>query len=95
VGVNNIAWECDYPHSDSTWPKSPETLIDACAKADVADAEINKITHENAINWYGYDPFVNVARSDASVGSLRARATDVDVGVRSRADFRQQFEQAS
>ncbi len=26
IGVDNITWECDYPHSDSTWPNSPETL---------------------------------------------------------------------
>jgi predicted TIM-barrel fold metal-dependent hydrolase len=26
IGVETIAWECDYPHSDSTWPNSPEVL---------------------------------------------------------------------
>ena len=26
MGVETIAWECDYPHSDSTWPYSPELL---------------------------------------------------------------------
>ena len=20
IGIDNIAWECDYPHSDSSWP---------------------------------------------------------------------------
>jgi predicted TIM-barrel fold metal-dependent hydrolase len=24
IGIDNIAWECDYPHTDTTWPKSPE-----------------------------------------------------------------------
>ena len=24
MNVDNITWECDYPHSDSTWPQSPE-----------------------------------------------------------------------
>ena len=26
VGMDKICWEADYPHSDSTWPISPETL---------------------------------------------------------------------
>ena len=24
IGVDIIAWECDYPHTDTTWPESPE-----------------------------------------------------------------------
>ena len=24
IGIDNIAWECDYPHTDTTWPNSPE-----------------------------------------------------------------------
>ena len=26
IGIDNIAWECDYPHSDSSWPTAPEDL---------------------------------------------------------------------
>lgn len=26
LGIDTIARECDYPHSDSTWPNSPEML---------------------------------------------------------------------
>ena len=26
IGVDNIAWEADYPHSDSLWPGAPEEL---------------------------------------------------------------------
>ena len=26
IGIDNIAWECDYPHSDSSWPYAPEEL---------------------------------------------------------------------
>src|SRR5690606_10242999 len=33
IGVGNIAWECDYPHSDSSWPGAPEEL--AAVMADV------------------------------------------------------------
>ena len=24
IGIDTIAWECDYPHTDTTWPESPE-----------------------------------------------------------------------
>ena len=23
IGIDCIAWECDYPHSDSIWPERP------------------------------------------------------------------------
>ena len=26
IGIDNIAWEADYPHSDSMWPNAPEEL---------------------------------------------------------------------
>ncbi len=26
IGIDNITWECDYPHSDSSWPNSPESV---------------------------------------------------------------------
>ena len=28
IGLDNIAWECDYPHTDTTWPESPEFTWD-------------------------------------------------------------------
>ena len=28
IGIDNIAWECDYPHSDSSWPHAPEELAE-------------------------------------------------------------------
>jgi predicted TIM-barrel fold metal-dependent hydrolase len=91
VGVDNIAWECDYPHSDSTWPCSPEALMESFVGADVTDSEIDKITHQNAIRWYGYDPFATIPKAKASVSALRSLATDVDVQTRGRAHFRAQY----
>jgi predicted TIM-barrel fold metal-dependent hydrolase len=91
VGIDNIAWECDYPHSDSTWPRSPEALLASFEIAGVPDGEIAKITHENALRWYGYDPFVNIPKDKSTVGELRSTAEDVDLRVRSRADFRKEF----
>ena len=78
IGVERITWECDYPHSDSTWPESPEKL--AQNLAGLSDADVNAITFENACREFSYDPFAHVPRDQATVGALRAQATDVDVG---------------
>jgi predicted TIM-barrel fold metal-dependent hydrolase len=76
-----ITWECDYPHSDSTWPESPETL--AASLEGVPDAEIDRITHGNALRIFSFDAFAHVPKDLATVGALRAQAADVDLGYRS------------
>jgi predicted TIM-barrel fold metal-dependent hydrolase len=81
IGIDNIAWECDYPHSDSSWPDAPEEL--ARVAADVPDDELNKISHLNAMRWYSFDPFAHRARENCTVAALRAEAGDHDVSIRS------------
>jgi predicted TIM-barrel fold metal-dependent hydrolase len=70
IGVDNITWECDYPHSDSTWPNSPEAVIKMMD--GVPDGDIDKITHLNAMRIFGYDPFSVRPREQCTVGALRA-----------------------
>ena len=77
IGVDSICWESDYPHSDSTWPTSPETL--ARSLAGVPRDEVDKMTHLNAMRLFQYDPFRSIPRAQATSGALRARASDVDV----------------
>lgn len=81
IGLDNIAWELDYPHSDSSWPHAPEELAEVAA--DVPDDELDKITHQNAMRWYSYDPFTHVPKDEATVGALRAKAAGHDVSIRS------------
>ena len=81
IGLDNIAWECDYPHSDSSWPEAPEEL--ARVAAGVPDDELARITHENACRWYSFDPFAERARERCTVGALRAEAKDHDVAIHS------------
>ena len=81
IGIDNIAWECDYPHSDSSWPGAPEEL--AAVMTDVPDAEVARITHENACRWYSFDPLTHRSREQATVGALRREAAGHDVSVRS------------
>jgi predicted TIM-barrel fold metal-dependent hydrolase len=82
IGIDNIAWEADYPHSDSMWPQAPEQLCDVLGGHGVSDTDINKMTHENAMRWYSFDPFAHLPREQATVGALRQAADGHDVSVR-------------
>jgi len=90
LNIDNITWECDYPHSDSTWPQSPEAAMKYLA--DVPDDEIDKITHLNAMRHFRYDPFSVRPREQCTVGALRAEAGDVDTRPVSRAHGRTETE---
>jgi predicted TIM-barrel fold metal-dependent hydrolase len=88
IGIETIAWECDFPHSDSTWPTSPETILGELEDAGCTDDEINKITWENAARFFRFDPFAHVPRDKATVGALRAGAADVDTSITPRAEYK-------
>jgi predicted TIM-barrel fold metal-dependent hydrolase len=77
VGVETICWESDYPHSDSTWPTSPEFLMKSLD--GVSDSDIDAMTHGNAMRHFRFDPFAVRPREECTVGALRATATDVDI----------------
>jgi predicted TIM-barrel fold metal-dependent hydrolase len=95
IGTDIIAWECDYPHTDTTWPESPEFAWKEFQQAGVTDAtEIHKITWENACKFFSWDPFKHTPREQATVGALRARATDVDVTRMSKDEWRARNEAA-
>ncbi|MCU1375611.1 MAG: amidohydrolase 2 [Actinomycetia bacterium] len=81
LNLDNITWECDYPHSDSTWPNAPELLHKYLA--GVPDSDINKMTHENAMRIFNYDPFAHIPKDQANVGALRAQAAGRDIALRS------------
>lgn len=80
VGVNSMCWECDYPHSDSTWPASAETL--APSLEGVPAEEVAKITHLNAARLFHYEPFAQRPPTECTVGALRASAAGVDTSPR-------------
>src|SRR5690606_23617200 len=87
IGIDNIAWECDYPHSDSIWPNAPEFVLEELNAAGATDEEIHKITWQNATRWFDWDPFGHIPREQATVGALRATATDVDISTTSRTEY--------
>jgi predicted TIM-barrel fold metal-dependent hydrolase len=51
VGADRLMWASDYPHSDSTWPRSREVI--ARDFAGVADAEVRLMVADNAAGLYG------------------------------------------
>ena len=76
LNMDQVCWECDYPHSDSTWPNAPEMAMKFLG--GLPDEDIDRITHRNAMQVFSYDPFAHLARDECTVGALRSRATDVD-----------------
>jgi hypothetical protein len=81
MDVDQVCWESDYPHSDSTWPISPEMLWPAIEGRP--DDVIDRVTHRNAMQHFRYDPFAERPREECTVGALRASAADVDVTPKS------------
>lgn len=82
IGIDMIMWEADYPHSDATWPNSPEHLWQSIRALPSTD--INKITHLNAMREFSYDPFPILGRENCTVGALRELAAKVDTRPLSR-----------
>src|SRR3984885_5386453 len=82
IGIDIICWEADYPHSDATWPKSPENLWKAIRPLPSGD--IDKITHRNAMAAFSYDPVARFGRENCTVGALREKARHVDTSPMSR-----------
>jgi len=76
LGLQNITWECDFPHSDCTWPHSPETLWESVK--GIPDNEIDMITHLNAIREFNFDPIGALGRENFTVAALRKAAAHID-----------------
>jgi predicted TIM-barrel fold metal-dependent hydrolase len=53
IGVENILLESDYPHCDSTWPRTQEIVHREIGQLPAADIE--RITWRNAAELYGLD----------------------------------------
>ena len=53
IGVDNVMWSSDYPHTASTWPHSRDII--ARDFKDVSEVEKRKIVRENVAQLYGFD----------------------------------------
>jgi predicted TIM-barrel fold metal-dependent hydrolase len=83
LDLDMVTWECDYPHSDSNWPLSPELFAES--SAGLTDHELDKITHLNAMRLFHYDPFsVFGGRPNCTVGELRKQVEGHDVSIKAQ-----------
>ena len=78
--IDNLCWESDFPHSDGTWPEAPESLSKVLSS--LSDEAVAKISHENAMRHYQFDPFATRPKQRCTAAALRAESPDVDVVTR-------------
>jgi predicted TIM-barrel fold metal-dependent hydrolase len=55
VGIDQICFETDYPHADSTFPHSKKVAADICAGAGLDAEETYKLLRGNAIKAFGLE----------------------------------------
>lgn len=53
IGSDVLMWASDYPHGDSTWPKSRETIERNFA--GYAPDTVRRVVHDNVVDLYGLD----------------------------------------
>ena len=82
LDMDKVCWECDYPHSDSTWPTAPERFLKQMD--GVSREDIDRVSHLNAIRHFSFDPFSVRPREECTVGALRRQAAGHDVSIRPR-----------
>ena len=78
--VDNVCWESDFPHSDSSWPTAPEILGELLA--DVEPGVVDQLTYRNAMRLFQFDPFATRPHARCTVGALRGEVGDVDTVTR-------------
>ncbi len=83
MNADMVTWECDYPHSDCTWPESPEEAFRYLQLIE-DDGLIDKITHLNAMRLFNFDPFATRGKAASTVAALRASAVGHDISIVSK-----------
>jgi predicted TIM-barrel fold metal-dependent hydrolase len=57
IGMSQLMFETDYPHTDSTWPHSVEVAERMVTKAGLDDQETRMLVRANAIECYGLERY--------------------------------------
>ena len=57
IGIEQICFETDYPHADSTFPHSKKVATDICTQAGLSETEIYQLLRGNAIKAFGLERF--------------------------------------
>ena len=53
VGMDQITFEVDFPHADTTWPHTKKVATDICTKAGLSPTEVYQLMRGNAIHAFG------------------------------------------
>ncbi len=80
LNLDNVCWESDFPHSDGTWPEAPERAAELLGH--LPPDTVARITHENAMRHYSFDPFSIRPKERCTAAALRSESPDVDVVTR-------------
>ena len=86
IGVKNLMWGSDYPHPESTFPRSKEAL--RASYVGLPEDEVRLIVGENAADLYGFDRAM-LAQVASRIGPgaaeidqpLNGRPPDASVGT--------------
>ncbi len=57
IGMDQITFEVDFPHADSTWPHTERIATEICTAAGLDDAEAYKLLRGNAIRAFGLERY--------------------------------------
>jgi len=57
IGMNQICFEVDFPHADTTFPNTLKVATKICEEADLSEDEIYRLMRGNAINCFGLERF--------------------------------------
>lgn len=57
IGMDQITFEVDYPHADSTFPHTKEVATRIVTQADLDEEETYKLLRGNAIELYGLEKY--------------------------------------
>ena len=57
IGMDQICFETDYPHADSTFPHSKKVAEEICTQAGLNEDERYKLLRGNAITAFGLERF--------------------------------------
>jgi predicted TIM-barrel fold metal-dependent hydrolase len=62
VGMDQITFEVDYPHADSTFPHTKETATKIVQQAGLNEEEAYKLLRGNAIKLYHLDQYHGITK---------------------------------
>ncbi|MDP6964356.1 MAG: amidohydrolase family protein [Acidimicrobiales bacterium] len=57
IGMNQICFEVDFPHADSTFPNTLKVATKICEEAGLSEDEIYRLMRGNAIDCFGLERF--------------------------------------